>query len=85
MYYLACLSLMWLIWEGSCTGAGALISSGAMRRATLQAVQVFYAGMPVQSGDAMLSRAFWHILNLAPTDPGACTTAHALGHAHPTG
>lgn len=52
-------------------GAGAIISQGAMRLASFDAVEQFLEQLPWHSGDAMLTEAMWHVLKLAPTDPGA--------------
>ena len=41
-----------------------------MQRASFEAVKAYLMGLEPQSGDAMLTKAFWHMLNLAPTDPG---------------
>ena len=42
-----------------------------MERNTFEAVHGYMHSFPPQSGDAMLSRTFWFMLALAPTDPGA--------------
>lgn len=54
-----------------CTGAGAIISQGAMAQAPFPAVQKYLEGMDWVSGDAMLSKVMWDVLRIAPTDPGA--------------
>lgn len=51
-------------------GAGAVISRGAMERASFDDVHQYLTSIDLQSGDAMLTKAFWNVLNLAPTDPG---------------
>ena len=61
-----------------CAGAGALISRTAMERNTFDAAHGYIRALPVQSGDAMLSRAFWFMFALAPTDPGAARPALRL-------
>lgn len=49
----------------------------------MERVQAFYATLPVQSGDALLSRAFWSILGLGPTDPGVPPTAFCNATTQP--
>ncbi|KAK9797832.1 hypothetical protein WJX73_005489 [Symbiochloris irregularis] len=52
-------------------GAGALISQGAMRQASFEAVEDYLVNrMPVRSSDAMLTEVMWEVLRVAPTDPG---------------
>ena len=51
-------------------GAGAIISRGAMERASFEAVEGYLQSIDLQSGDAMLTKAFWNVLSLGPTDPG---------------
>ena len=41
-----------------------------MERNTFDAAHGYIRALPVQSGDAMLSRVFWFMFALAPTDPG---------------
>ena len=55
-------------------GAGALISRTALERNTFEAAQGYIRSMPVQSGDAMLSKTMWFMFALAPTDPGGVFT-----------
>jgi len=45
-----------------------------MGRATSQQVTTYLHNLEPQSGDAMLTKAFWHVLNLGPTDPGRLIT-----------
>lgn len=51
-------------------GAGALISSGLMRRSTFDVIKDFYIKSAPQSGDAMITRAIWNVMGIGPTDPG---------------
>ena len=59
--------------DSGCTGAGALISRTAIERAPFSSVHAYIRSLPVQSGDALLSRTFWFQMSLAPTDPGVHT------------
>ena len=55
-------------------GAGAIISRGAMQRAGFKAVEKYLRGLEPQSGDAMITKAFWNVLGIGPTDPGLLKT-----------
>ena len=61
-------------------GAGAIISRGAMERASFEAVEGYLQSIDLQSGDAMLTKAFWNVLNLGPTDPGEPLPTQACQH-----
>lgn len=52
------------------TGAGALISQGAMQQASFEQVEDYLINLPWHSGDAMLTETLWHVAGIAPTDPG---------------
>ena len=41
-----------------------------MMRAEFQAAKQALEFMPWKSGDAMIFKTFWDVLNLGPTDPG---------------
>lgn len=41
-----------------------------MERAPFQAVRSYLTALEPQSGDAMLTKAFWDVLKLGPVDPG---------------
>ena len=41
-----------------------------MLRASYANVASYLKGLEVQSGDAMLTKAFWNVLRLGPVDPG---------------
>ena len=41
-----------------------------MRLASFDDVEQYLEELPWHSGDAMLTEAMWHVLKLAPTDPG---------------
>ena len=41
-----------------------------MHRAHYETVESYLKGLEPQSGDAMLTKAFWNVLGIGPTDPG---------------
>lgn len=41
-----------------------------MQRAPFEVVDTYLRGLEPQSGDAMLTKAFWNVLGIGPTDPG---------------
>ena len=41
-----------------------------MQRANFATVEKYLKGLAPQSGDAMITRAFWNVLGIGPTDPG---------------
>ena len=41
-----------------------------MERASFQEAKQALEFMPWKSGDAMIFKTFWDVLNLGPTDPG---------------
>lgn len=57
-------------WCCADAGAGAIISSAAMKRASFQDVEDFALNIPPQSGDSLTHKIFWQVMDLAPTDPG---------------
>ena len=44
-----------------------------MERASFKDVSQYLKSIKLQSGDAMLTKAFWNVLKLGPTDPGVHT------------
>lgn len=44
-----------------------------MQRASYDTVKTYLQGLEPQSGDAMLTKAFWNVLGIGPTDPGRLT------------
>ena len=63
-----------------------------MERAPFDQIHAYIRSLPVQSGDALLSRTFWFQMSLAPTDPGVhiirnlggLWLQYALQTEHPT-
>ena len=41
-----------------------------MQRAPFKTVERYLRGLDPQSGDAMLTKAFWNVVGIGPTDPG---------------
>ena len=41
-----------------------------MQRASFATIEKYLKGLAPQSGDAMITRAFWNVLDIGPTDPG---------------
>ena len=77
MCVLTCKLFMHHAWCCADAGAGAIISSAAMKRASFQDVEDFALNIPPQSGDSLTHKIFWQVMDLAPTDPGmVCPPQH---------
>ena len=48
------------------------MSAGLFNRSSYRAVEDYMVHAPPQSGDALLFRTVWNVMNLGPTDPGSC-------------
>ena len=41
-----------------------------MKQAAFEQVEEYMLALPWHSGDAMLTETLWHVMGIAPTDPG---------------